>query len=156
MTTSLEYRTSQQQEIVLPSGATFVIRKVTVRDYMFDNSIPLTTAKDLSSQTAEKSQLLWDKMNADERKRMKELNDALVIRSVVSPALAAEPDSERLGINELSDADYFALVGAINAFSTGGKDLKSFRAEQESPADPGHSGQEVRGTPAPDAPEAQR
>jgi hypothetical protein len=153
VTTAADYLNKNRKEVILPSGAVFVIRKVTGRDYMRINAeIPIssmasTVAPDVPADASaeEKARIKWEAMPQEQKQSIFKVNDHLIITGTVSPALSLTREDGKLCLDDIYSEDYNALLEAISEFSTPKRqDLKSFRSESEL-VDAGRAGEAVQG-----------
>jgi hypothetical protein len=152
-TTAAEYVKSNRKEIELPSGAVFVIKKLTPRDYMklHTANFPIINTEQINDKnTDEKAKEQWLKMTPDQQRASIEFNEQFVIAGTVSPKISKEASDNTLCIDDIDGDDFNALIVAISEFSTAKRqDLKSFRAEPKA-VDAGHDSEAVQGAPVAD------
>jgi len=134
-----------RKEVVLPSGLTIIIKKITGHDFIRAGNFSLHTTHQVLVESKEKNEVIWKKMSDEQKKRQIESNDRMIVQAVVSPKLSVEStDDEVLSVRDLSDEDYFALLKEVGDFSASrGQDLKPFR-EEPNAVDTGLTGEEVR------------
>jgi len=144
-----EYRkqTGGTQEVPLPTGAVFKIRKLTGRDFMRQGNFPVSSSKDIVQAKKELTEK-WLTMSAEEKREQMFTVDRIVVKAVVEPLISLEMEKDKLCIHEIKDPDYYALIKAITAFCMGGEALKPFRTEQ-STTGTGRDGAEVPSASAP-------
>ena len=145
MTTGItEYRTKVggKKEITLPSGAIFKIRKLTGRDFMQQGNFPISSTKEIAQAKKEASET-WTKMTGDQQRAQLTTIDKVIVLAVIDPELSLVKEEGKLGINELSDNDYYFLIEKITEFSIGGgQELKPFR-NGTTPVGSGRDGAEM-------------
>jgi len=173
ITTAEAYRSKREsesrKEVVLPSGAAFIIRKISSRELVEKGlETPVKRSQDiiLEANNAEawsrltdeqkkeqltKTQERWQNLTAQQKKDQMIFNDQLISLGTVSPKLTAgEASADVLSVHEFDDDDYYALLKEISEFSWGKKVNEFFRTEPErAQTDAGRSGQEI--SPATDA-----
>jgi len=120
----------------LPSGATFEIKKITLRDYIKCGGITLQSLSDITDKTVEeKNKIIWDKMTSEQKEQQLKINDKIICASVVNPKLTLETNvnsNEAIPISMLDDNDYYFLLNEISNFSFANEDMKFFREGEKS------------------------
>ena len=125
------------KKVTLPTGSVFEIKLITSRDTLREcSNLGIKSLTDVS-MTQEQRAEAAKSMSAEDRKKLLELNDKVIVMAVVSPIISLDmqeckTDANILHISDIADKDYYALLGEIQKMraEASGIDLESFRKEQ--------------------------
>jgi len=109
-----DYRSKNHKEVMLPSGASFLIRKLTQRDYFPKGLIAMAIERGEVTEASARQYL------ASHPEDISEVEDLQLLKGVVLPKLTADPESADAGklyVGDLSGEDRVALVQAIQEWS---------------------------------------
>lgn len=118
--------------LTLPSGLTIRIRKIHSREGMrADSPAFFRMARSISKAqpTAEKIDETWASMTDDKKAQIIEINDNLILTAVLEPKISKERTAGSIYLDDISDADYYAMVTEITRYSLGGgaQNMRPFR-----------------------------
>jgi len=110
-----QIKAKHRREVTLPSGNTYLIRKLTNRDYLEEGvlRILVNTADDLDAREPAIREF-YDKKKSEGLERMIAQEDRILRKAVIDPAIGDDPDG--FTIADLAD-DRLPLLAAISEFA---------------------------------------
>jgi len=131
-------------DVTLPSGEVFKMRKITARDFIKEGGGALQSTKQIENNTDEQNKKVWNSLTEEQQLKQVEINDKIIVKAVVDPQLKTGKSSkEYLGVDDLSDADYYALLKEVTEVMSDKESLKSF-CDKPTTSTVGHDGETVQ------------
>lgn len=118
-------------EITLPSGSIFKLRKITARDFLKEGgACILQSSKQIEKNTSEQNKNIWEKLPEDQQLKQMTINDKIIVKAVIEPKLKTGKSSDiYLGVDDLSDEDYYALLKQVTEVMGDNNSLQTFCKE---------------------------
>ncbi len=124
------WRASRIHKLDLPSGLPATVRDVTITDMMLTGKLPASFV-DMAIEASERGENGMDlKQLAKNGTDFREMLDALVTVSLVTPALGDVADDDHITLEEMPYDDKMAIFNFANREVTA---LQSFREGQDEP-----------------------
>jgi hypothetical protein len=141
------WRAGRTETLILPSGLTVTVRRVTLLDLASSGQVPMPLMGMVDRLINEGRAADLDMAQLPQ---FIGLIDATITLALIDPPVADAPDDEHLGINELPTMDKIAIFNWLNAPA---EQLAPFRAGSGAVVDTAPGGPDVR-VPAVDHPGA--
>jgi hypothetical protein len=116
-----EYKIKYQPTTIikLQSGVEFELKNnVNSRELICKQIMPLTD--DISKTAEEKKIIRWARMSEADKENALKVNNQMLVMAVNSPELSLEKEEGKLWIKDLTDADYYELLGKVIEICYGG------------------------------------
>lgn len=107
-----EWRAGQRETLVLPSGLSMTVRRVSLLDLAAAGQVPAPLMGMVERLIGEGQR---SELELATLPQFVGLIDAVIMLAAVDPPLAAEPDEDHIGVHELPTLDKVAVFNWLNA-----------------------------------------
>lgn len=126
-----KFNEENTKKVKLPSGDVYQIKSVEAREYLEEDGFDLQTVRMVSGDTAEKNQIILNKMTPEQRRKYQQSLDVMIAKSVVNPPVSLKRETNKIFIQDIKGKDYYAILTEINKFALGqGESIRPFRSEK--------------------------